>query len=65
MLDINIEHAEDDEIRLVTEAKPSTTSGCHSTQGDQNIVDKLKALIEVTIETPRFTIFAHLDPLPD
>ena len=49
----------------MTEAKPSTTSGCHSTQGAQNIVDELKALIEVTIEKPRFTVFAHLDPLPD
>ena len=54
-----------EEIRLVTEAEPSTTSVSHSTQGAQNIVDELKALIEVTIEKPRFTIFAHLDPLPD
>ena len=54
-----------EEIRLVTEAEPSTTSVSHSTQGAQNIVDELKALIEVTIEKPLFTIFAHLDPLPN
>ena len=49
----------------MTEAEPSTTSVSHSTQGAQNIVDELKALIEVTIEKPRFTVFAQLDPLPD
>ena len=54
-----------EEIRLVTEAEPSTTSVSYSTQGAQNIVDELKALIEVTIENPRFTVFAHLDPLQD
>ena len=54
-----------EEIRLVTEAEPSTTSVSYSTQGAHHIVDELKALIEVTIEKPRFTVFAHLDPLPD
>ena len=49
----------------MTESEPSTTSVSYSTQGAQNIVDELKALIEVTIEKTRFTVFAHLDPLQD
>ena len=53
------------EIRLVTEAEPSTSSVTYSTQGAHHIVDELKALIEVTIEKTRFTVFAHLDPLQD
>ena len=54
-----------EEIRLVTEAEPSTTSVSYSTQGAHHIAEELKALIEVTIENPRFTVFAHLDPLQD
>ena len=54
-----------DEIRLVTEAEPATTSVSYSTQGAHHIVDELKALIEVTIENPRFTVFAHIILLQD
>ena len=54
-----------DEIRLVTEAEPATTSVSYSTQGAHHIAEELKALIEVTIEKPRFTVFARINPLPD
>ena len=54
-----------DEIRLVTEAEPSTTPVSYSTQGAHHIPEELKAPIEVTIEKPRFTVFARINPLPD
>ena len=49
----------------MTEGEPSDHVGVPFHPRSLVRVDEIKALIEVAIENPRFTVFAHIIPLQD